>query len=518
MSEAVGAGAARRRADADRGQDLPHRRPSRGRPGHRHLPHAGGGRRLGEARSDRHVPRAADRGISASPTPRTLAAIEARIEKVVQDALDFARSSPEPDPATVRLPRLRRADQPARGAAPAAGRRDRAHRAGSTRCATASPRRCGRTRTSSISAKAPASAAAASPTPRASGRSSAPSAWSTRRSPSRASPAPRSAPRRPARARSSDLMFADFVFETAGQIVLQAAKLRYMSNGQMNAPMVVRVGAGALRSAGPHHSGIYHPVFAHMPGLIVCVPSTPADAKGLMKTALRAGDPGHHAGAQGAVRLQGRGADRRALRAVRRRPHRARRATTSPSSRPARWCQRALEAAEALAARGHRGRGHRPPHDHAARRRRRSSRASRKTHRLLVVDEGWAMCGVGAEIAQAMNELAFDELDAPVGPAAHRADLASVRAGARARHAGRRRPDRRGARDGASPARRRCPTTGARSASAAPRRPRPAVAPRRKPAPPPAAQPPPALRRGRRADHHAVRRPHGQRRHDRRAG
>ena len=49
----------------------------------------------------------------------------------------------------------------------------------------------------------------------------------------------------------SDLMFADFVFETAGQIFLQAAKLRYMSNGEMSAPMVVRAGAGALRSSGP---------------------------------------------------------------------------------------------------------------------------------------------------------------------------------------------------------------------------------------------------------------------------
>ena len=52
----------------------------------------------------------------------------------------------------------------------------------------------------------------------------------------------------------ADLMFADFLFEAAGQIVLQAAKLRYMSNGQMSAPMVVRVGAGAVRSAGPHHA------------------------------------------------------------------------------------------------------------------------------------------------------------------------------------------------------------------------------------------------------------------------
>ena len=50
-------------------------------------------------------------------------------------------------------------------------------------------------------------------------------------------------------------MFADFMFEAAGQIVLQAAKLHYMSNGQMNAPVVFRVGSGALRSAGPHHSG-----------------------------------------------------------------------------------------------------------------------------------------------------------------------------------------------------------------------------------------------------------------------
>jgi 2-oxoisovalerate dehydrogenase E1 component len=89
----------------------------------------------------------------------------------------------------------------------------------------------------------------------------------------------------------ADLMFADFLFEAAGQIVLQAAKLRYMSNGQMEAPLVIRVGSGAVRSAGPHHSGTYHPVWAHIPGLVVCLPSTPADAKGLMKTALRAHDP-----------------------------------------------------------------------------------------------------------------------------------------------------------------------------------------------------------------------------------
>ena len=136
----------------------------------------------------------------------------------------------------------------------------------------------------------------------------------------------------------ADLMFADFMFEAGGQIVLQAAKLRYMSNGQMNAPMVVRVGAGAVRSAGPHHSGAYHPMWAHVPGLIVCLPSTPADAKGLMKTALRAGDPGADAGDEGAVRDQGRGARGRAPRAVRRRPHRARRQGPDHRRRPASSC------------------------------------------------------------------------------------------------------------------------------------------------------------------------------------
>ena len=239
----------------------------------------------------------------------------------------------------------------------------------------------------------------------------------------------------------SDLMFADFVFETAGQIFLQAAKLRYMSNGQMSAPMVVRVGAGALRSSGPHHSGIYHPIFAHMPGLIVCVPSTPADAKGLMKTALRAGDPvimlepkalfaskgevpvGEHYVPFGVARIARAGTDITIVAA-------------------GQMVQRALEAAETLAAEGIEAevidlRTIMPLDIDTI------VASVRKTHRLLVVDEAWAMCGIGGEIAQAINELAFDELDAPGRPAAHRADLAPLRAGAGARHAGRRRPHRR---------------------------------------------------------------------------
>ncbi|MEZ5782269.1 MAG: thiamine pyrophosphate-dependent enzyme [Rhizobiaceae bacterium] len=210
----------------------------------------------------------------------------------------------------------------------------------------------------------------------------------------------------------ADLMFADFMFEAAGQIVLQAAKLRYMSNNQMNAPVVVRVGAGAVRSAGPHHSGAYHPVWAHVPGLIVCLPSTPADAKGLMKTALRASDPvmmlemkalfatkgevpdGDHLVPFGVARIARSGKDLTIVSA-------------------GQLMHRSLEAAEALAAQGIDCEvidlRTIVPLDV-----RTVAESVAKTHRLLIVDEGWAMCGVGAELGQAMNEIAFDELDAPV--------------------------------------------------------------------------------------------------------
>ena len=210
----------------------------------------------------------------------------------------------------------------------------------------------------------------------------------------------------------ADLMFADFLFEAAGQIVLQAAKLRYMSNGQMNAPIVLRVGMGAVRSAGPHHSGAYYPMWAHVPGLIVCVPSNPADAKGLMKTALRASDPvlmleskalfatkgevpnGEHLVPFGVARI-------------------ARPGTSLTIATAGQLVHRAMEAAEALAAEGIDVEvidlRTIMPLDVAT-----VARSVAKTHRLLIVDEAWAMCGIGAELGQAMNEIAYDDLDAPV--------------------------------------------------------------------------------------------------------
>lgn len=211
----------------------------------------------------------------------------------------------------------------------------------------------------------------------------------------------------------ADLMISDFLWDAASQIVMQAAKLRYMSNGQVQVPMVVRSGMGTVKNAGPHHSGTYYPVWSHCPGLIVVVPSNPADAKGLMKTALRAGDPvifmehksllsttgpvpiGEHYVPFGQAKVVRSGTD-----------------VTIVSC--GLWLHRSLEAAERLSAE-------------------RIScevidlrtivpldvetiiRSVAKTGRLLVVDEAYAMCGLGAEIAAAVMEQAFDELDAPVG-------------------------------------------------------------------------------------------------------
>lgn len=211
----------------------------------------------------------------------------------------------------------------------------------------------------------------------------------------------------------ADLMFADFLFETGGQIPLQATKLRYMSNGQMTVPLVVRAPCGAIKCAGPQHSGTYHAMWAHLPGIIVAMPSNPADAKGLIKTALRGDNPvlflepkalfsskgevptGEHLVPFGVARLARSGEDLTIVAA-------------------GRMVSLALTAAETLS--------HEQvscevidlrtivPLDLEA-----ITRSLDKTGRVLVVDEGYTMCGLGAEIAAAMGELAFDALESPVG-------------------------------------------------------------------------------------------------------
>lgn len=89
----------------------------------------------------------------------------------------------------------------------------------------------------------------------------------------------------------AEIMFGDFITLPMDQIVNQAAKMRYMTGGQLQVPITVRATMGGGRSSGGQHSQSWHAWFAHVPGLKVVVPSTPYDAKGLLKTALRDPNP-----------------------------------------------------------------------------------------------------------------------------------------------------------------------------------------------------------------------------------
>ncbi len=88
-----------------------------------------------------------------------------------------------------------------------------------------------------------------------------------------------------------DIMFGDFITLTMDQIVNQAAKTHYMSGGKLKVPLVLRTTMGASRRSAAQHSQSLHAWFSHIPGLKVVVPSTPYDAKGLMKTAIRDDNP-----------------------------------------------------------------------------------------------------------------------------------------------------------------------------------------------------------------------------------
>jgi 3-oxoacid CoA-transferase B subunit len=88
-----------------------------------------------------------------------------------------------------------------------------------------------------------------------------------------------------------DFMFADFVLDSVGEIINQIAKMQYMSSGRLKMPVLLRGCIGIGHNAATHHSGNYYSMYAHFPGLRVVVPSSPRDAKGLLKTALTCDDP-----------------------------------------------------------------------------------------------------------------------------------------------------------------------------------------------------------------------------------
>jgi acetoin:2,6-dichlorophenolindophenol oxidoreductase subunit beta len=209
-----------------------------------------------------------------------------------------------------------------------------------------------------------------------------------------------------------DIMFGDFLPLAMDQIVNQAAKTRYMSGGALSAPMVVRTTLGATRRSAAQHSQSLHAMVSHIPGLKVVLPSTPYDAKGLFKSAIRDNGPvivfedkmeysrrgpvpaGEYTIPLGVADIKRQGTDLTIV------------ATSS-------MVHVALEAAEMLQAEGVSAEVIDPrtikPLDVEC-----LVASAVKTGRVIVVDEGHQSYGATAEIASVIAEGAFYHLEAPV--------------------------------------------------------------------------------------------------------
>jgi acetoin:2,6-dichlorophenolindophenol oxidoreductase subunit beta len=209
----------------------------------------------------------------------------------------------------------------------------------------------------------------------------------------------------------AELMFVDFFGVCMDQIFNQGAKLRYMFGGHAMVPLVIRTMIGAGFRAAGQHSGCHYSVFTHMPGLKTVVPSTPADAKGLLAASIRDDDPviffehkllydvsgevpeGDYVVELGTADIKREG-DSATIVAI------------------GRMVQMSLEAAETLAGNGVEvevvdPRTLSPLDDEAI------LASVRKTGRLVVVDEDNPRCSMATDIAALVASRAFDHLDAP---------------------------------------------------------------------------------------------------------
>jgi len=209
-----------------------------------------------------------------------------------------------------------------------------------------------------------------------------------------------------------EVMFGDFITLVMDQLVNQAAKVHYMSAGQIAVPLVLRTAVGIGANLGPQHSQSLHAWAAHIPGLKVVMPATPADAKGLMAAAIRDNNPvvfvedrmlynvrdmvpeGEYVVPIGRADVKRAGTDLSVI-------------ATS------RMVQTALAAAELAAQEGISIEVVDPrslvPLDIAT-----IVSSVKKTSRAIVVDGGYRQYGITGEIAATIAEEAFDWLDAPV--------------------------------------------------------------------------------------------------------
>lgn len=209
-----------------------------------------------------------------------------------------------------------------------------------------------------------------------------------------------------------EMMTVNFALLAMDQIVNHAAKLRFMSGGQFKVPLVIRAPEGAGMQLGAQHSQNLESWFMHVPGLKVIAASTPYDVKGLLKSAVRDDNPiiflehemlyttkgevpeEDYTIPIGVADIKREGTDVTIISYLR-------------------MTQIALAAANALSADGIEAevvdlRSLRPLDTEAL------VRSVKKTHKAVIVEEDWPVCGVGSEITAQLQEIAFDYLDAPV--------------------------------------------------------------------------------------------------------
>lgn len=210
----------------------------------------------------------------------------------------------------------------------------------------------------------------------------------------------------------AEIMYIDFLPLTLDQLINQASQMHYIWGGQVTIPMVLRTQGGAGAGAGAQHSKSLEAMVAHIPGLKVVMPVTPADAKGLLKAAVRDPNPvifiehkllyntrgpvpeGDYVVPIGRADVKRSGDD----------------VTIVATSR---MVLEALKAAEQLAEEGISAevidvRTLRPLDTETI------VNSVRRTHRAIVVNEGWRTGGFGSELASVIAEEAFEYLDAPV--------------------------------------------------------------------------------------------------------
>jgi pyruvate dehydrogenase E1 component subunit beta len=209
-----------------------------------------------------------------------------------------------------------------------------------------------------------------------------------------------------------EFMTWNFALLAIDQIVNAAAKIRYMSAGQVGVPIVFRGPAGAALQLAAQHSQCFEAMYAHIPGLKVVMPGTPADAKGLLKSAIRDDDPvvfmegemlynvkgevpeGEHLVPIGRAEIK-RAGEHVSLICYSK--------TVAQSLKAAEQLEAVGVSAEVLDLRTIR------PLDLDA-----ILTSVAKTHRAVVVEEGWHFAGAGAQVVDEIQKGIFDELDAPV--------------------------------------------------------------------------------------------------------